>query len=383
MKLWWSSNKSKIDRPFLIAVIALVIFGFVIFSSASLGLVARDNARYSSVALTQIISLIIGGGLCFGISRLNPKLFSKNAWIFFLLAFLANLLLFIPGIALEHGGATRWIHFGPFNFQPSELLKIGTIIYCAAWLAYLRDKVEQFKKGILVFVSIMAFVSILLIIQSDTDTLVVILASCTAMLFVSGAKLKHILLLGLIGAIALASLVYMRPYAKQRIMTFINPNRDPQGASYQIQQSLIAIGSGGMAGRGFGQSIQKFSYLPEPIGDSVFAVAGEEFGFIGTTFIVVLFVVFCMRGLKIAIRAPDSFGRLVATGLVVLIAIESFMNMSSMLGIIPLSGMPLLFISHGGTAIIATLCAVGIMFGISRSGNARMQRLDKLEKITQ
>lgn len=373
----WSYSKSKIDRPFLVTVVALVIFGFVIFSSASLGLVARDSARYSSVALTQLISLAIGAIACFVISRINPKFFAKNAWILFGLSILANLLLFIPGIAFEHGGATRWIHFGPFNFQPSELLKVGTIIYCAAWLAFLKDRVEQFKKGILIFVAIMAFISILLMIQSDTDTLIVILISCTVMLFVSGAKIKHIILLGIVGALGLALLVYVRPYARERIMTFINPNRDPQGASYQIQQSLIAIGSGGFTGRGFGQSIQKFNYLPEPIGDSVFAVAGEEFGFIGTVFIVVLFVVFCMRGLKIAIRAPDNFGRLVATGLVVLIAVESFMNISSMLGIIPLSGMPLLFISHGGTAIVVALSAVGIMFGISRAGNARIQRLQQ------
>lgn len=369
------SKAQKIDRPFLISVIILITLGFVIFSSASLGLVTRDGAGYGAVATTQVASLIIGGIFCFIISRLNPKIFSRNAWVFFVLAVGANLLLFIPGLALEHGGATRWIDVGPLTFQPSEFLKIGTIIYCGAWLAFLRDKVEDFKKGIAIFLGIMASVSLLLVIQSDTDTLIVILASCTIMLFASGAKLKHIALIGLVGLMCLSVLIYLRPYAKERIMTFLNPNRDPQGASYQIQQSLIAIGSGGFVGRGFGQSIQKFNYLPEPIGDSIFAVASEEFGFIGSFIIVMLFVIFCMRGLKIANRAPDNFGRLITIGIVCLVVIESFMNMSSMLGIIPLSGMPLLFISHGGTAIVVTLCAVGIVFGVSRQGNAKIQRL--------
>ena len=186
------------------------------------------------------------------------------------------------------------------------------------------------------------------------------------MFLVAGGKWKHI---GLIIAIALVGVIFLawtRPYVLDRFTTFLDPERDPQGSSYQIQQSLIAIGSGGVTGRGFGQSIQKFKYLPEPIGDSIFAVLGEEFGFIGTIIIVSMFVFFGLRGFFLGARAPDYFGRLVITGVIVTIVSQSFLNISAMLGLLPLTGIPLLFISHGGTALMFALVEVGLVLNISR-----------------
>ncbi len=195
----------------------------------------------------------------------------------------------------------------------------------------------------------------------------VIGAVSVAMLFAAGGKLRHLLLLALIAAAALGVAAYERPYLAQRFVTFIYQGaNDPQGAGWQVQQSLIAVGSGGLTGRGFGQSVEKFSYLPEPIGDSVFAVAAEEFGFVGSVALIGLYAAFAILGLRIAARAPDPFGGLVVVGLVTLIVIQSFNNIASVLGLIPLSGLPLIFVSHGGTALAISLAEVGVILSVSR-----------------
>ena len=198
------------------------------------------------------------------------------------------------------------------------------------------------------------------------DTLVVISITGIIMFFISGGRIRDILLLFLIMSLALSVIIMSKPYIVNRIKTFLNPTLDSQQVGYQVQQSLIAIGSGELTGRGFGQSVQKFKYLPEPIGDSVFAVQAEEFGFLGSIILIILFLLFIFSSFRIASRSEDVFARLVSSGIAILIIIESFMNISSMLGIIPISGMPLLFISHGGTALIVILSATGIIANISK-----------------
>lgn len=360
------SERSGIDKIYLISILVLTFAGFFIFSSASLGLLARDGASFKSVALNQTIGLSLGLIVFFIMSKLNYKILKKYSFYIFISAILINLLLFIPAFTLHHGGASRWIDLGFVTFQPSEFLKVAFIIYFASWLSFSKDKVKTFKHGILPYLVILGLLSILLIFQSDTDTLVVIAGTGMAMLFASGARIRDLLLLVLSLLILVGSLAYSRPYIRQRIATFINPSIDAQGSGYQIQQSLIAIGSGQISGRGYGQSVQKFNYLPEPIGDSIFAVAAEEFGFIGSVIIILMFISFVVRGFRISIRAPDMWSGLTTIGIVILIVTESFMNISSMVGILPLSGMPLLFISHGGTALIVTLLAVGIVANISK-----------------
>lgn len=357
----------KIDRLFLVSVIALACVGFFIFSSASLGLLAREGARFSVVALNQFISLLIGFLLFWAISYIPYKNWRKYAFYLFVIAVLMNLALLIPGLSLEHGGAHRWIDLHFYTFQPSEFLKIAYVIYFAAWLSGVKDKVRTFSLGTLPFLSITAFVGVLMVIQSDTDPLITMFAAGLAMFVAAGGRWRDMMIIFLICAIGIGSIAVARPYVRQRIMTYINPEADPRGAGYQIQQSLIAVGSGKAFGRGFGQSIQKFSYLPEPIGDSIFAVAAEEFGFFGGVTLISLFVLFGLRSMKIAARAPDIFGGLVTIGIVILVLVESFMNIAAMLGVIPLSGMPLLFVSHGGTALIVILAAVGIIANISKN----------------
>jgi len=357
----------NIDRPLLITTIILVIFGFFIFSSASLGLLAREGARFSSVAFSQLFfGIILGTTALIAALHIKYRLWRKYSFYIFLFAVAAMLLVFVPGFGFEFGGAKRWLFLGPFSFQPAEFLKLAFVIYFAAWLSGVRGKIHTFLHGILPFVILLGVSGALLLAQPDTGTFLVIFIAGLAMLVAAGARWRDIGILGVISGLGIAVLAYVRPYIKERILTFLDPSLDPLGLSYQIQQSLIAIGSGQVFGRGFGQSIQKFNFLPEPIGDSIFAVAAEEFGFIGSVILVFLFLFLAFRGLKIAAGAPDYFGGLLAVGIVILIVSQSFINIASMLGVLPLTGLPLLFVSHGGTALLFALAEVGILLNISR-----------------
>jgi len=357
----------KISRPFLILTILLVVSGFFIFSSASLGVLARDEIKFSNVAFKQIFyGLFLGSLACLFSTRINYKVWKKYSFIFFLGSIFLTLLVFVPGIGLEHGGAKRWIDLGFISFQPAEFLKIAFIIYFAAWLSGMKNKVSTFSWGLLPFLIFSAILGAILLAQPDTGTYAVIMFAALAMYIAAGASWKHILITFLIGVIGLGALVLTRPYIKQRLDVLIHPSANSQTSGYQLKQSLIAVGSGKVWGRGFGQSIQKFNYLPEPIGDSVFAVAAEEFGFVGAFSLVSLFIFFGMEGLKIASKAKDNFGRLMALGIVILILSQALINVGGIIGVLPLTGIPLPFVSHGGTALFIALVEVGIVMNISR-----------------
>ncbi len=361
-------NQKPIDRFFLFSVSLLTIVGFVIFLSASLGLLAQTGANFGTVAIKQSISLIIGIVLFFVFSKIKYQYIRKIAFFILIAGIAINLLLFIPSLSLYHGGASRWIDIGFISFQPSEFLKIAFIIYLAAWAHFAKDRIKKMRYGLLPYLLLMAVLSVLLLVQSDTDTLVIIGFTGIVMLIIAGLPVRHIIIAGCIMAVVVGGVVWFRPYALQRVKTFLNHSADTQGAGYQINQSLIAIGSGQFSGRGFGQSVQKFGYLPEPIGDSIFAVASEEFGFVGSIALLALYLLLAISSFRIGTRSPDVFGALVAIGLAVLIITESFMNIGAMLGILPLSGVPLLFISHGGTALIIILAATGIVANVSKYG---------------
>jgi cell division protein FtsW len=360
-------RKIAVDKLFLLLSVLLTTFGFIIFTSASLGLLARDGATFSRVVTSQLLlGILFGGIVAFIITRLDYRTIRKASFFVFLGSLILTLLVFVPGIGLSHNGATRWISVFGLSLQPAELLKLGFILYLANWLARSRAREINFKQGVLPFMVLSGICAVVLLLQPDTDTFAVIFLVGLSMLFVKGAKIKDIGVLLLIAALGLSMLAMTRPYIKERLLTFVDPSRDSLDAGYQIQQSLIAIGSGGWNGRGFGQSVQKFDYLPEPIGDSIFSVFAEEFGFIGSALLVLLFLAFGLRGLRIAHRAPNSFARLTVIGIVILIMLQSFINISAMLGIVPLSGLPLLFVSHGGSALFMTLVGVGIVLNISK-----------------
>ncbi len=360
-------TKKKIDIVFLSITILLVSVGLFIFTSASFGLIARRGFSLQNIFFDQVVLGLFLGIIALIIALNTPlKLLHKYALHIFIGSAVLTLLVFVPGIGVELNGASRWLSIAGFSFQPSEVLKLGVIIYFAALLSFFRGRIGTLKYALGATLGIMAVPAVILLSQPNTGTLAVIFVAVCAMLLASGMKKRHLVLLFVISMLAVGVIATVRPYVKERILTFFDSARDPLGAGYQIQKSFIAIGSGGVTGRGFGQSIQKFGSLPEPTGDSIFAVAGEEFGFIGGVGIILLFLFFGMRGLSIAKNAPDAFSGLLAVGIVILIVSQSFMNIAAMLGLLPITGVPLVFVSHGGTALLFAFIETGILLNISR-----------------
>ncbi len=361
------TEQKPFDRYFLGIVILITGIGLFSFVSASLGILAKNESEFYNVIFSQIVLGLLGGFAALWLTMKIPYLFwRKHAFYIFLTTLILTIAVFIPQLGFSHGGAQRWISLGPVSFQPAEILKIGFVIYFATWLAWTQKKNQDIQFRIVPLLVMLGIVAAILLKQPDTKSLILITTAAVGMLFVSGVPWKKILLIFGIGIVGLVSLAFVRPYVMERIKTFINPASDPRGSSYQLQQSLIAIGSGGVFGRGLGQSIQKFSYLPEPQGDSVFAVMGEEFGFVGSALLVVLYIFLAVRGYKIALLAPDNFSRYLVVGITTLIVAQSFLNIASLVGLFPLTGVPLVFISHGGTSLFIALAAVGIILNVSR-----------------
>ena len=360
-------KEKKVDKFFLTVLIALLIIGVAMFISASLGILAKNKGNFHAVLISQLVFGLGCGAVAMFMSFKIPYKFWRKASFFIFIGSIAlTTLVFVPHLGFKHGGAQRWIDIGPVSFQPSEILKFSFVIYFAAWLSWAKAKVKDFKFGMLPLIIMLAIIAGILFKQPDTKSFILIAFTGISMLFISGVPWKYIIGLGLGAVLLLGGLVFFTPYLKARINTFIHPSADAQGSSYQLQQGLIAIGSGGMFGRGYGQSIQKFSYLPEPQGDSIFAVIGEELGFVGCVVVIILYVLFVLRGLRIANRSPDLFSRLLVSGIVILITAQSFMNITSITGVFPLTGVPLVFMRHGGTSLMIDLMAMGIVLQISK-----------------
>lgn len=361
------SRLKKVDRPLVIILSILVIGGFVIFNSASLGLLAKDGDQFSKVAFSQtFFGLFFGTIACVVLSRMDYKIWKKYAWPFLIASFILTLLVFVPGLGFEHGGAVRWISIGNFTFQPSEILKLATVVFLAAWYSAKKSSIDTFKKGTLPLLLVIGAVGAVLLAQPDTDNFGVLVCAALSIYVVAGGRLRNMLLMALVGGILFAALAYNRPYIRERLLNFVDPTARELGSGFQAKQSLIAIGSGGFSGRGFGQSLQKFTYLPEPIGDSIFAVAAEEFGFIGASAIVIMFLLFALRCLTLAAKTTDDFGRLLVVGIAILVISQAFLNMGAMLGILPLTGITLPFVSHGGSSLLVVMAEIGIVLSVSR-----------------
>ncbi len=361
------NSANKVDKIFLGIFASLVIIGVIMFISASLGILNKNESKFYAVIFSQLIYGFIGGliALYFGL-RIPYKFWRAYSLPIFIASIIVTTLVFVPGLGFEHGGSRRWINIFGLSVQPVEFLKIGFIIYFAAWLSWAKNRVKDFRFSLLPLILFLGVITVILINQPDTKSLILITATALVMLFVSGTPWKHIFGMLLIAIAAFSILAFTTPYLKTRINTFLNPNANGSSSSYQIQQSLIAVGSGGIMGRGLGQSIQKFNYLPEPQGDSIFAVIGEEIGFIGSVIIICLYVAFALRGYRIAHYAPDSFGKLFVIGIITIITAQSFMNIASIIGLFPLTGVPLVFMSQGGTALLIDLGLMGIVLNISK-----------------
>lgn len=362
----------EFDKIFLWIVIILVFLGVIMFTSASLGIYGKNESKFFGVLVSQFALGLLGGGLAFYFTLKIPYSFwRKHSLIIFFGTILLTLLVFVPGLGFSHGGARRWVSIAGVSFQPVEFLKIGFIIYFSAWLSWIKARVKDYKFSILPLFILVGLIGFILLRQPDTKSVILIITTSMIMLFVSGVPWKYIVGLLAISIICFGTLIVYKPYLRARIKTFIDPSHDPSGASYQLQQSLIAIGSGGVSGRGLGQSIQKFSYLPEPQGDSIFAVIGEELGFVGSVIIILLYLAFTYRGYRIAYRAPDAFSKLLVVGIVTLFITQSFMNIASITGVFPLTGVPLVFMSHGGTSLAIAIASMGIILNISKFGKTQ------------
>lgn len=358
----------RIDKKLFVTIVIILFFGLIIFGSAALGVLSSNEIKFYSVVETQLIYALIGGALSLILGISIPyKFYEKYAYIIFGSALILTALVFVPGLSRYHGGAHRWIDIGSFSLQPSEGLKLAFVIFIATWCNRYRSLFKDWKYGLLAYLAGLGLVSLIMLSQPDFGTYLVMVVSSFAVYFIGGARKKQMYTLVLLGLIGFVTLIAVRPYMIERVKTFFNSSHDVRGSSWQLNQSLIAVGSGGAFGRGLGQSVQKYNYLPEPIGDSIFAVLSEELGFLGVIFIVILYGIVGIRGYVISTYAECQFGRLLSIGIVVIIISQAVINIGSMLGIIPLMGVPLPLISHGGTALMAALFELGVLLNISKT----------------
>lgn len=366
-----SKNGAHIDRTLLLLIFVLLVGGALVFASAAFGLLARGAGNISSVVFSHLV-LGVGAGLVALIvtANIDYRRWQRFAPLLFVLALIVTALVFVPHLGIAHGGGRRWLDLGGISLQPAEALKIGAVIMAAAYFSAVRSHMQSFRYSLGGLAVILALPIVLLVLQPDIGTLGIITSGVLAVFLAAGAPWRHIFIVLCIVPIALGVLMMNKPYIRDRVVTFFYPSQNQQAEGYQIRQSLIAIGSGGFSGRGFGQGVQKFTYLPEPMGDSIFAVAGEELGFLGAGFIVIIFLLFALRGFWIAARAPDLFGGLLAVGISAYLASEAFINIASMLGVAPLTGIPLTFISQGGSAMLVSLASAGILLNISKRKSA-------------
>lgn len=355
----FQSQKQQMDFSLLMLTIVLVIFGLLMVYDSSVVQGLKDFKDSYYYIRLQLIWMAIGIFTMFFFARFNYRRF--RIFAFPLLAFSVILLLavFIPGLGVSGGGAHRWLKFGGITIQPAEIIKLTGVIF----LASLFEK----KVRLLPFIIFVAGVSfITAVLQKDLGSTIVFVATSISLYIAAGGSLLFFLISIPVGGLALLLLISTSVYRSKRILAFLDPFSDTQGFTYHISQVLIALGSGGLFGLGLGHSRQKFEYIPQVSTDSIFAIIGEELGFVGCTVLIVLFAVLLLRGFKIAQRCQDSFGKILAIGLTSWLGVQIITNLSSMTSLLPLTGVPLPFISYGGSALVANLAAVGILLNVSK-----------------
>lgn len=354
------------DTVLVVLIAILTVFGLIMISSASVVMSRTSIGHSNYYFFTQAAAAAIGLGLLFVFSKIDYRFWAKISPILLGLSVALLVAVFLPGVGFRHNGAARWINLGFTNLQPSEPIKLALILYLANWFEKKGGDIKSFYQGTLPFVAIVGVVAGLILIQPDMGTASVIVSTAGIMFLVAGASATHVMGLVLTAFVGIWGLIMAAPYRLSRLTIFLNPSSDSSGAGYQIRQALVAIGSGGIFGLGFGRSIQKFNYLPEAATDSIFAVISEELGLIRAGLLVFVILLFVLRGYKIAKEAPDGFARLVAVGITTWVAAQSFINILAILGLMPLTGVPLPFISYGGTSLVMLLAACGILLNISK-----------------
>lgn len=344
-------------------VLLLMGLGVFVLSSASASASWEEFNVTSYFLQHQLVNLGVGLMLAWLAFKIPLELFKKYSLGAYLFTLTASALVFVPQLGVRVGGSARWLQMGPLAVQPSEALKLGVILYFAFWLSQIE---KNSKVPIIAFFVVLLPALAVLYFQPDVSTLALVAAVAGLMYFAAKTPWWHSLLLGAVGVGGLFSLIRMAPYRMKRFTVFLKPGIDPMGVGYQLKQALIAIGSGGILGRGLGFSRQKFGFLPHAMSDSIFAILGEEAGFVGGLLLILLLVTFLWRSLDIAKGAPDQFTKLTAIGITCWITLQAFVNMGAMTGVLPLTGIPLPFISYGGSHLIAELVGVGILLNISQ-----------------
>jgi len=362
------AKKGEADYALMGIVGLIIFFGLLFLSSASSVYSYKKFGSTYYVVFHQILTGLLPGIAAFYIfSKIDYKKYLRYTHAHFFISVALLLLVFIPRLSADYGTSRSWINIFGFSLQPSEFVKITFLIFLASWIQRKGyADISDFKRGFLPFLMYLSIISALMALQPDLGMLMVIAFMSLAVYFVAGAKFRHIGYMCVAGAIAFIAVVFNKPYIANRIKIFLHPSLDRENIGYQIYQAFLAIGSGGIFGKGFGKSAQKFSYLPEVSSDSIFAVIAEEMGFIVVVVLILLYAAIMYRGIMIAQRSPDPFGRFLAAGIVAWITIQTFLNIAVMTGLAPVTGVTLPFISAGGTSLVASLASIGILVNISK-----------------
>lgn len=356
----------KIDYPLLITVILLATFGIImIYSASNIWALYKFNDAFKFVK-HQGLFFIIGLFLLVFISRVKYTKYYEKANIILFTVLILLILVIIPGIGTVRNGSRSWFGIGSFGLQPSEAAKIALIIFTSKYLVNNERNLKDIKKGLLPILGVIFLVFGLIMLQPDFGTGVIIVISTIGLLFIGGVNFKFFIRLGILGVIGVVVLILMAPYRLERILSFLNPWSDPLGSGFQIIQSLYAIGPGGLFGYGFLNSRQKHFYLPEPQTDFIFSIISEEFGFMGVLIVTSLFLIIIVIGFKIARKSDELFGKYLAFGITFQIAFQAILNLMVVVGLIPVTGVTLPFLSYGGSSLLITLCSIGILLNISR-----------------
>ena len=356
----------KKERTFLlIGIILLSIFGLImIYSASNVWSEYKFNDPYKYIK-SQGLFLIVCYIILFIISKISYLEYKKKSNIIFIICTVLLSLVLIPGIGTVRNGSRSWFGIGSFGIQPSEFTKLGLIKFTSKYLSNNQKEIKDIKKGVLPILGVLLLVFGLIMLEPDFGTGVVIVMTIIVLLFISGVKMNFFIKIGILGLLGVASLIIIAPYRMQRIVSFLNPWNDPLGSGFQIIQSLYAIGPGGLLGLGFGNSIQKHFYLPEPQTDFIFSIISEEFGFMGVLLVTTLFLMIIISGFKIAMKCEDSFGKYLAFGITFGLSFQTMLNLMVVVGLIPVTGVTLPFLSYGGSSLLITMCSMGILLNIS------------------
>lgn len=354
----------RVDIILTACVILLTIFGLLMIYDASSFVAFRDFADKYHYIKGQLFWVFAGFFLMAALSFFDYHKFYNLSLPLIIISLVLLAMVFVPGVGINLLGAHRWINLKVFLLQPSEFVKLSLGIYLAAWFS------KKEKGRFLAFSLLLGMLLMLVILQPDMGTAIVILGEALVMYFLSGGNMFYFISTVPILAVLGLILVKVSPYRAKRLATFLNPNQSVQTSSYHVKQILIALGNGGIFGVGLGNSLQKYAYLPENTTDSIFAIIAEELGFVGATVLICIFAVVVWRGFVIASRAPDNFGRLLAAGITTFLAVQMIINLGAQAVLLPLTGIPLPFISYGGSALIIDLCSVGILLNIARQSRS-------------